>query len=123
MPTVLIADDDDAFRFLLREVMAVQCQVIEATNGRDAVTQAKDALPDLVILDIDMPLLNGMQALALLRADEKTRAIPVLMLTARGGLSDVEALLQAGANDYVIKPLDIKKLRAKVARFIPSARP
>jgi diguanylate cyclase (GGDEF)-like protein len=113
---VLVTDDSVAIRRLLsRSLLAAGYEVLEAADGREAVEICRSEHPDLVLLDVDMPVLDGMGALEAMKAEERLRDIPVLFLTARTGGADVASGLELGAHDYLRKPCDPTELVARVA--------
>lgn len=116
-PTVLVAEDHldsrDAMRALLE---AFGYQVIVATNGREAVELATSHRPDLVLMDIMMPELDGFEATRELRKDPELEGMPIIAVTAMEGAHQLA--IQAGANDFVRKPVDIRGLIAKVNDWI-----
>ncbi|CAN5692894.1 response regulator [soil metagenome] len=119
--TILVAEDHldsrDALRTLLE---AFGYRVIEAVNGRQAVDSALKLRPDLILMDIMMPELDGFEATRELRRHPHTKATPIIAVTAMEGAQDLAML--AGANDYVRKPVDIRRLVAKVSHWL-DARP
>jgi CheY-like chemotaxis protein len=117
--TVLVADDEpdilEVIQFNL-ELMGLHC--IATNNGEDALVHAREARPDVIILDVMMPKMNGYQVARELKADATCSRIPIIMLTARAQESDVEQGKQAGADRYVTKPFEIDDLMAVVQGFI-----
>ncbi len=112
---VLIVDDSRAIRsWLSRQLTARSFTVVEADNGAAAVRQARAARPDIVLLDVDMPEMDGHQALAVMRADPALEGLPVIFLTGRAGTDDVVEGLQLGAQDYLRKPCEPAELIARV---------
>ena len=113
MVTILVAEDHldsrDALRALLE---AFGYRVLEAVNGREAVDIALKRRPDLILMDIMMPELDGFEATRELRRHAETHATPIIAVTAMEGAHQLA--IQAGANDYVRKPVDIRRLVAKV---------
>jgi len=89
---------------MLEKRTSYQC--ITATNGLEAVEKAKSECPDLVLMDVVMPQMNGFEACKQIREHEETRAIPVILVTTRGEESYMEAGFQSGCNDYVTKPIN-----------------
>ena len=89
-------------------------ELITARDGAEGFRKAAEELPDLILLDLIMPKMDGIETCNLLRANKKTRAIPIIMITSRGGVGDLEASYASGCNDYVIKPVDPAELLAKV---------
>ena len=89
-----------------------------AADGRAGLEAAKKIKPDLVLLDIVMPQMNGWDVCKVLKTDLKTKDIPILMCTALGQIGDSEKAFQAGANDYITKPYDMFRLMDKVKRYL-----
>lgn len=120
--TILIAEDHldsrDAMRALLE---AFGFEVLVAVDGRQAVEMALAQQPDLILMDIMMPELDGFEATRQLRQHHATQAIPIIAVTAMEGAQRLA--LQAGANDYVRKPIDIRGLIAKVHDWLPTTEP
>lgn len=121
MKKILIADDLDAGRELVRTVLEnSNYEVYEATNGAEAVEQARAIQPDLIILDLHMPVLDGFGALAELRRDPQFAKTPVMALTASAMMGDREVALAAGFTGYIAKPIRLTALRAEVERMLAS---
>lgn len=113
--TVLIADDSQVVRAVVRSGLEeVGYRVTEADNGISALDQCRLSPPDVVLLDVEMPGLTGLQVLARLKADVALRDIPVVFLTGRTTMSDVLAGLRGGAHDYLKKPFEPAELVARV---------
>src|SRR5262245_36927328 len=117
-PLVLIVDDDPV---RLREVggmlEAAGCVPITASSGLEGLKQLRIYDPSLVILDITMPELDGMQTCRMIRADEKYRSVPILILTSRGDIRDMIEARKVGADDYIVKPVEAEALIRKVQRL------
>jgi PleD family two-component response regulator len=112
---ILIADDERDIRLVLRTRLELEgFQVLEAEDGAEAVRLALDGAPDLIILDVMMPEMDGVEVCNRLRASFSTRNIPVIMVTARAGRGDKLNGLGKGANDYVTKPFDMNELMQRV---------
>jgi two-component system, cell cycle response regulator DivK len=119
MKKILIADDRLAGRELIREVLErFGYSVCEAADGREAVDLARVERPDLLILDLQMPVLDGVGALKELRADETFAKVPVLALTASAMQGDRDRALAAGFSGYISKPLSLKILQEEVSRLL-----
>jgi adenylate cyclase len=114
-PLILVADDRVDNVELCRDLLAMEgYRVVAAFNGQEALDRIRQHNPDLILLDLDMPLLNGYQVCERLKADELTAGIPVLMLTAWAAPEHRVMGLQLGAEDYVAKPFDYRELLARV---------
>ena len=113
MALVLIADDEPVQRMLMAEVLAAHpaITIIEVEDGEQALERVRAERPDIVILDVSMPKLDGLQVCRLIKADPALRAIPVILVTAR---PDEATGREAGCDDYVVKPYDTAKLEALV---------
>ena len=108
---ILVVEDNEKNMKLFRDVLrAAGYETLEATTGGRAVELAIEHEPDLVLMDVQLPDLDGVEALGRLRADERTASIPVLALTAQAMLGDRERFLAAGFDGYVSKPVDIVAL-------------
>lgn len=118
-PLVLVADDDDDILALVRfRLERSGYDVIEARDGGQAVEAAARHLPDVAILDVMMPRMDGFEVTRRLRAEEATRDLPIILLTARVQEKDVEQGFAAGATDYMRKPFSPQELRARVGAAI-----
>jgi two-component system cell cycle response regulator len=114
--TVLIADDSLVVRAVVRSHLEeVGYRVLEAEDGLAAIDRCRREAPDVLLLDIEMPGLDGHEVLARLKADPGLRDIPVVFLTNRSGMTDVVAGLDGGAHDYLKKPFEAPELVARVA--------
>lgn len=111
-------DDPSTIKLLNFRLKSVGHEVIFATDGKEALEIATKEKPDLVLLDIMMPVMNGFQVLRKLKSQERTKNIPVIMLTARVQEQDVVVGLEAGAVDYVTKPFSFAELIARVNRAL-----
>ena len=109
---ILVVEDNEKNMKLFRDVLqATGYRTLEATTGGEAVELATEHAPDLVLMDIQLPDIDGVEALGRLRADERTASIPVLALTAQAMQGDRERFLAAGFDGYVSKPVNIAELR------------
>jgi CheY-like chemotaxis protein len=116
MAHILVVDDDAAIRDLIKDVLTEPGRTFAmASSGSEALALAAKTRFDLVILDRNMPRMGGLEVLRTLRANPATAKLKVLICTAAEILSEVEEAFAAGANDYIVKPLDFAKLKAKAA--------
>ena len=126
MPTVLVVEDNPTnmqlSTFLLE---SAEYHVVAATNAETGLTLARECHPDLILMDIQLPGMDGLQATALLKADASTRNIPVIALTALAMKGDEERIRAAGCDGYIAKPLDYKDfltvIKATLAKRSESA--
>jgi len=123
MARILIVDDDVINRDILKtRLEAAGYEVAEAANGEDGIGLALKAPPDLIILDVMMPKVDGLLACRILKADEKTKGIPIVMLTARSRQLEELRGWESGADEYLTKPCDHQNLLSVVARFLPGQK-
>ena len=116
MDTILIVEDNEKNMKLVRDVLQVKgYATLEAVTGEDGVRLAKERLPALVLMDIQLPGISGIEALKQLRADPATATIPVIAVTASVMVSDRRNITDAGFDGYVGKPLNLKEFLAAVA--------
>jgi diguanylate cyclase (GGDEF)-like protein len=120
--TILIVDDTTANIEILSEMLSVDYEVLFATNGEDALEIAFDETPDLILLDILMPNMDGYEVCARLKADPRTRAIPVIFVTSMDQEEDETKGLAVGAIDYLIKPVRPPIVRARVHNHLELKR-
>ena len=119
LPLVLAADDDQLIRELIQfRLERSGYEVVTAADGDEALRLARERLPDLAVLDVMMPGLNGYEVTRRLRAEEATSGIPVILLTARVQEADVSQGFEAGADDYLTKPFSPQELRARVQAIL-----
>ena len=114
---ILVADDDAMYLKLLTDVLQAEgYTVIAAENGERAIALARSARPGLIIMDVQMPLLDGFSAISALKAASETRSIPAIAITALAMDGDRDRLLAAGFDGYLSKPISMKELRDEVHR-------
>ena len=110
MSLVLIVEDNEKNLKLVRDILQVKgYETVEAMTGEDGVRIAREELPDLVLMDIQLPGMNGIEALRVLRADPQTTAIPVIAVTASVMQQDRKLITDAGFDGYVGKPINLKE--------------
>ena len=115
----LIVEDEPKNMTLLRDLLQVSgYSTIEATNGKQGVELAKASKPDLILMDIQMPVMDGLEATRILKADTTTSNIPVLALTSYAMKGDEERILEVGCDGYLAKPFDIQELLKTVAEYL-----
>ena len=119
--TILVVDDDAEIRELARVILSAGGYVVRtAGSGRDGFEQAASSLPDLILLDVNMPDMDGWEVLRLLKADENLSDLPVVMFTVKSELRDKVHALQDGAHAYVTKPFGAEELLHRVGCVLQS---
>jgi len=116
---ILVVDDEEDILELVRYNLSKEGYRISCTaSGEDALTQARSQLPDLILLDLMLPEMDGFEVCKILKNDPKTMHIPIVMLTAKGEESDIVTGLELGAEDYVIKPFSQRVLIARIRTIL-----
>ena len=120
---ILVADDNPATRELMQDLLELEGYTVYACpDGLQAVESARLLQPDLVLMDIHMPQLDGIEAARRLHQDPATRSIPVVALSAGTGLKERHNAIEAGCIDQVIKPIDMDRLPDQLARWLGAGR-
>ena len=116
---ILSVDDSRTIRLIVtRALMPYDCVVIEAANGEEGLAAAVREKPDLILLDITMPIMDGVTMLAKLKEDDALKLTPVIMLTAESGREKVVHVSNLGVTDYLVKPFQANQLIEKAARAV-----
>jgi DNA-binding response OmpR family regulator len=112
---ILLVDDSSTVLLMERMILSKSdYEVVTARDGLEGLEKARAERPDLILMDVVMPRMDGFEAVRQLRQQEDTRSIPVIMVTTRGELQNVEAGYESGCNEYVTKPINGLELLAKV---------
>ena len=120
---ILIVDDEmDTLLPLRRSLEVENYKVIEAYDGHEAINKAKTEIPDLILLDLMMPGMDGYEVCGKLRNEPVTQNIPIIMLTAKGYVRDKVKGLEIGADDYVTKPFNLNELKARIKSALRRTR-
>ena len=114
---LLVEDNEDNRDMLSRRLERKDFVVVLAVDGQDGVNKAKEQQPDLILMDMSLPVMDGWQATRELKSTSETQNIPVIALTAHAMSSDREKAIEAGCDDYDTKPVDFQRLLEKIARF------
>ena len=119
MAKILLVEDNEMNRDMLSRRLAKRGhEVVIAVDGRQGVDMATSAAPEIILLDMSLPVIDGWEAARLLKADAATSSIPIIALTAHAMSGDREKCLEAGADDYDTKPVDFKRLLGKIEALI-----
>lgn len=118
-PRILIADDNAANRELLEALLAkIDCDIETAVDGQDTLNKVESFQPDLILLDVMMPKLNGFEVCRKLKNDPSRSKIMILMVTALSELGDIERAVAAGTDDFLSKPVNSHELQRRVANML-----
>ena len=121
VPVVMLVDDYEDTRQMMRRMLEMQgCRVREAANGQEAIALAQADPPDLILMDLNMPVLDGFNATLRIREYEATRDVPVVAVTAYDTAEFRAAAAAVRCSDYVVKPLDLERLGALLERLLPA---
>ncbi|HUP86566.1 MAG TPA: response regulator [Acidimicrobiales bacterium] len=119
--TVLVVDDDPLLVQLVKLNLELEgYNVVTASDGEEGLAQVRAQRPDLIVLDVMMPKLDGLAMTRAVKADATTRAIPIILLSAKTAANDVKLGLDAGADAYITKPFDTEALFGRVASLLAS---
>ena len=119
---VLIVDDEENVRYIVRSMLGKENFVLEAKDGEAAVNMARSYKPDIILMDIMMPNMDGYTACHTIKQDPATKAIPVVMLTALGQELNVKLSQEMGADGYITKPFSLNTLTGTVERFLKNPK-
>jgi two-component system cell cycle response regulator DivK len=120
MPKILLVEDNEMNRDMLsRRLLRNNFEVVMAVNGKEGVDKAKSERPDLILMDMSLPVMDGWEATRTIKADDETKSIPVIALTAHAMESDREQALQAGCDDFDTKPIELPRLLGKINALLP----
>jgi DNA-binding response OmpR family regulator len=115
MAKILIAEDERDIRDLITFTLGFAgYEVVAASNGEEALTLAKQSVPDLILMDVRMPRMTGYEACAAMKADERLKDVPVIFLSAKGQDAEIQTGLQVGATEYILKPFAPDQLTARI---------
>ncbi len=122
MPKILLVEDNEMNRDMLsRRLARKNYEVVMAMDGLEAVAKAQSERPDLILMDISLPVIDGREATRRIRAEAETQAIPIIALTAHAMSGDRDLALEAGCDDYETKPIDLPRLMEKIEALLKRA--
>lgn len=116
---LLVEDHEEIWDFVSRRLKRRGFDVLVAIDGQEGVDKAKSEVPDIILLDMNLPVLDGWAAASILKTDTKTAHIPIIAMTAHAMSGDREKAIAAGCDDYVAKPIDFSGLLAKIDQHAP----
>ena len=117
--TILIVEDEPKNMKLLRDLLQrFGYEILEASDGEQGVKSAGEKMPDLILMDIMMPKMDGLEATRIIKADTKTKHIPIIALTSYAMKGDREKTIEAGCDGYIAKPIDIKEVLKTIETYL-----
>ena len=120
MKILLVEDHEEIWDFLSRRLKRRGFDVVVATDGQEGVDKSKSEVPDIILLDMNLPTLDGWTAAGMIKAEATTSHIPIIALTAHAMSGDREKAVAAGCDDYCAKPIDFSGLLAKIDQYAPN---
>jgi len=120
MKKILVVEDMEFNRDLVVQLLEDEYQVLEAENGKEGLEMAEKEMPDLILMDLSLPVMDGWEATRRIKSNDKLKNIPVIALTAHAMVGDEEKAREAGSDDYIAKPIDEDELQGKITRLIGS---
>ena len=116
---ILLVDDSETILMMERMILQKECyEVVMARDGKEGIAKAVEVKPDLILMDVVMPNMNGFEAVKCLRQREETKSVPIVMVTTEAEMESMEAGYVSGCSDYVIKPIDSLELLTKVKNLL-----
>jgi len=123
MTKVLLVEDNEMNRDMLsRRLTRRGFEVVFAVNGKEGVDLARSEKPDIILMDMSLPVMDGWEATRCVKADEATRSVPVIGLTAHAMSGDREKAIEAGCDDYDTKPVELERLIGKIEKLLGAAK-
>lgn len=120
---ILIVEDNPDNRTLITDILtALEYEVIEAIDGEQGIQKAEEEQPDLILMDLSLPQMDGWTATTRIKAQEALKDTPIIALTAHAMIGDRERAIEAGCDDYISKPIDLKELQEKLTKYLSAER-
>ena len=124
MPKILLVEDNEMNRDMLsRRLERKGYQVVIAVDGGEGVEKSQSEAPDLILMDMSLPVLDGWEATRVIKAAPATSTVPIIALTAHAMAGDREKVMEAGCDDYDTKPVDLTRLLSKIEALLPKKSP
>jgi CheY-like chemotaxis protein len=118
-PCVLVVEDNlDNITFIVDVLIELDYEVLQATNGQQGVSMAEESVPNLILMDLSLPKMDGWTATRQIKAQKNLHHIPIIALTAHAMEGDRERAIEAGCDDYIAKPLNLQELAVKLEKYI-----
>lgn len=117
---LVVEDNRDNLTFIVDVLTSLDYDVITAKNGVEGVVKALDILPDLILMDLSLPIKDGWTATQEIKSEPKAQHIPIIALTAHAMVGDRERAIEAGCDDYVTKPISLPELARKISQYLQS---
>jgi CheY-like chemotaxis protein len=118
MKTILVVEDDEFSRDLLEQLLDEDYEILVAADGKTGIKMAQQERPDLILMDLSLPVINGWEATRRIKADEALKSIPIIAVTTHVAHGDEEKARTAGCDDYLTKPIDEELLFKKLRQFL-----
>jgi CheY-like chemotaxis protein len=118
MKRILVVEDVEFNRDLIVQLLEEEYEILTATNGAEGIQVARRERPDLILMDLSLPVIDGWEATRQIKADQAIRNIPIIALSAHAMTGDEDRARQSGCDDYLSKPLDEDRLFEKLAKFL-----
>lgn len=119
---IVVADDEPFILSALQDTLSDDYEVYTASNGKEAIKMVEKVSPDLILLDVMMPEMDGLEACKQLKKNKETAAIPIIILTAKGQITDIEKGFKSGADAYIVKPFSPARLLEKVEEIFEKVK-
>ena len=117
--TILVVDDTEWNRELMVQLLEDEYTILQAVDGEDGVRKAEEEKPDLILMDLGMPVMDGWEATRKIKANDALKHIPIIAVTSHAMVGDEIDARKAGCDDYLSKPVDDKELLKKIKKFLP----
>jgi two-component system, cell cycle response regulator DivK len=115
---LVVEDNRDNMTLIVDVLNSLDYGVIQALDGEQGVEMARNEVPDLILMDLSLPRMDGWTATRLIKAEDKLKHIPIIALTAHAMVGDRERAIEAGCNDYISKPINLKELATKLTEYV-----
>jgi two-component system, cell cycle response regulator DivK len=116
---ILVVEDNIDNMILIEDILtSLDYEVLHAADGEQGIALARQEIPDLILMDLSLPLIDGWEATRMIKSDQQLRCIPIIALTAHAMVGDRERAIEAGCDDYISKPINLQELAGKLTEYI-----